>query len=132
MNIRADATFRAGDWSRLEALLVPKLTAGITAANFVVLGAAAAIVPVDTGRLQESGAESVEWKGSAVTGTVQFNAPYAAYVEFGTGRRGSSSAGAGPYDYDQNWPGMTAQPYLRPALDSTRAQVLDAIKGALD
>lgn len=130
--LRADSTFKAGSWSRLEALLVPKLTAGIQAANFAVLAASSAIVPVDTGRLQESPATSVEWKGSAVTGYVQYNAPYAAYVEFGTGRRGASSAGAGPYGYDENWPGMNAQPYLRPALDSTRAQVLDAIKNALD
>jgi HK97 gp10 family phage protein len=95
------------------------------------LGAAEAIVPVDTGQLQESGSTGVEWQGKAVVGYVQFNAPYAAYVEFGTGIRGAASPGAGPYEYTMSWPGMRAQPYLRPALDSSRGDVLDAIRSAL-
>jgi hypothetical protein len=51
-------------------------------------------------------------------------------VEFGTGRRGASSAGAGPYSYDPNWPGMVAQPYMRPALDTARPQILAAFAEA--
>jgi len=56
---------------------------------------------------------------------------YAGYVEFGTGRRGAASPGAGPFPYRQSWPGMAAQPYCRPALDIGRSQVLTAWQAAL-
>ena len=131
MNLRANATFRAGDWARLEAKLVPLLTIGAQNGAAEVLVEAQAIVPVDTGDLLRSGSTSVEWTGKVVTGYVEFGQPYAAYVEFGTGRRGQGSAGAGPYAYDQNWAGMVAQPYLRPALDTARPAVLSAFQEAL-
>ena len=41
--------------------------------------------------------------------------PHAAYVEFATGRRGAAT-GAGA-EYDPDWPGMAAQPYMQPAAD---------------
>ena len=131
VNLRATSSFRAGDFARLEQLLVPRLLDGIRAATMATLGAAEAIVPVDTGQLQESGSTGVEWQGRAVVGFVQFTAPWAAFVEFGTGARGAASPGAGPYEYTMSWPGMRAQPYLRPALDSSRGDVLDAIRSAL-
>ena len=131
MNLRANSTFRAGSFARLEALLVPRLTTGAQNAANAVLEISQGIVPVDTGELKSSGGTAVEWKGTTVTGFVTYGAYYAAYVEFGTGRRGAGSAGAGPFSYDQNWPGMVAQPYIRPALDQGRAQVMDAFKEAL-
>lgn len=131
MNLRANSTFRAGDWSRLEGLLVPKLTVGAQNAANAVLEISQGIVPVASGDLQRSGGTAVEWKGTTVTGFVTYGAYYAAYVEFGTGRRGAGSAGAGPFPYNQNWPGMVAQPYIRPALDQGRGQVMDAFREAL-
>lgn len=131
MNLRASATFRAGDFARLEDLLVPRLVKGASDAAHAVLDISQGLVPVDTGALKASVATSVEWVGKRVTGYVTYGAYYAAYVEFGTGRRGSSSAGAGPYPYNQNWPGMVAQPYVRPALDIGRTQIFDAFRAAL-
>ncbi len=110
---------------------MPKLVAGAKAAADAVLEISQGIVPVDTGELKASGRTETEWVGHAVTGLVIYDAPYAAYVEFGTGARGASSAGSGPFLYDLNWPGMVAQPYCRPALDQGRAEVLDAFKTAL-
>ena len=131
MNLRASSTFRAGDFARLEALLVPKLIAGATAGANAVLEISQGLVPVDTGELKASGGTTVEWVGRKVTGYVTYGAYYAAYVEFGTGRRGAESAGAGPYPYKESWPGMAAQPYCRPALDIGRGQVLTAFEQAL-
>ena len=99
------------------------------------------IVPVDTGALRESidyqvyrGIQNIERGGSiggsafSVTGIVQPDEPYAAYVEFGTGIRGASSPGAGAGPYSSTWPGMPAQPYMRPALDESRDSILDLFR----
>ncbi len=80
-------------------------------------------VPVDTGNLRESITVSVEETGSTVVGRVSTDVEYAAYVEYGTGMRGMESAGAGAGPYNPNWPGMPAQPYMRPALDEARGAI---------
>jgi hypothetical protein len=131
MNFRAQTSFRAGSFARLEQLLVPLLITGATNGANAVLAESQALVPVDTGALKVSGGTRVEWTGQRVTGYITYGAYYAAYVEFGTGARGAGSAGAGPYPYKLSWPGMLAQPYCRPALDSSRAAVLDAFRAAL-
>ena len=131
MNIKATASFQAGNWSRLEAKLVPLLTEGVGNAATAVLDISRQLVPVDTGELVSSGMTSVAWQGSSVNGFISYSAGHAAFVEFGTGIRGAASAGAGPYPYSETWPGMVAQPYIRPALDLGRQEVLDAIKAAL-
>lgn len=94
----------------------------------VVLEEAEAIVPVDTGELRESGHTEIEVEGSTVHGYVVFDSPHAGYVEFGTGQRGAASEGAGPYPYDPNWPGMVAQPYARPALDTARPAIIEIFR----
>ena len=107
--------------------VVPRLVAAVEDASLSVMFEAQALVPVDTGELQSSiGTGPVELVGSVVRGTVEANAPYAAYVEYGTGQRGEASAGAGPGPYSPSWPGMPAQPYMRPALDTARPAILDA------
>ena len=131
MNLRAQSSFRAGSFSRLEQIIVPKLVAGAQAGADAVLEISQGLVPVDTGALKDSGKTSVEWTGTRVSGYVTYGEYYAAYVEFGTGRRGSASAGAGPFPYNENWPGMVAQPYVRPALDIGREKVLTAFQAAL-
>ena len=130
MNIRANSTFNAGDFARVEALLVPRITAAVTQATDAVYQESQALVPVDTGNLHETAGTQVEDGAHAVKGYVVYPADYAAYVEFGTGQRGSSSSGAGPYSYSETWPGMVAQPYLRPALDTARPQIKAAFADA--
>ncbi len=104
----------------ISSRVTPAVRAAVTAFANLVLQEAQAIVPVDTGTLRDSGSVVVQDTPKTVVGHVVFSAPYAAYVEYGTGRRGAESAGAGPYPYTLSWPGMSARPYLRPALDTAR------------
>lgn len=109
---------------RLRAALVP-------AANLaaeMVADEARRLAPVDTGALQESiRALESQADGDQVTVKVVADIYYAGYVEYGTGQRGAGSPGAGPGPYDPNWPGMVAQPYMRPALDTVRGDVMAVI-----
>ncbi len=105
--------------------ITPAVLAATEEAAQIVLVEAQAIVPVDTGALRDSGSvQPASVVNSRALAEVVFAEPYAAYVEFGTGVRGSKSPGAGPYPYNPGWPGMAAQPYLRPALDTARAEML--------
>ncbi len=142
MNIRANATFKAGDFARLESLLVPRLIAAVDAATELVLGASQQLVPVDTGDLVSSGGREVQWKGQKVTGSVSYTSAHASFVEFGTGLIGSGTypyplpesgvpiTGSWIYDYKhQNWKGHIAQPYLRPALDLSHDGIIAGFLG---
>ena len=97
----------------------------------VVLESALEIVPVDTGELRDSGHVIVSQNYAAV----EFDSDHAVFVEYGTGIRGAASPGAGPGPYDPNWPGMRAQPYLRPAFDQHQEEaasmMADSISAAL-
>lgn len=121
-----------GSFARVEELLVPKLIKAAAAGAAIALGNTQLLVPVDTGELKASGsATPPEWVGTTVTAYVQYSAAHSAFVEWGTGVRGASSPGAGPWNYDVNWPGMPAQPYLRPGLDMSWSGILDAFQNAL-
>lgn len=102
---------------------------------------AQAIVPRRSGRLKESIMTSTETHGSKVTAILSANAysrgsegtgeSYARFVEFGTGQRGA--AGGATYagvtdesiEYNAAWIGMTAQPYLRPAMYDTIPELVE-------
>jgi HK97 gp10 family phage protein len=88
----------------------------------LILNVAKEYCPVDTGALRDSIAQNVEDAPNGVNGSVSAGMYYATYVEFGTGRKGDPSA---PYAHVESWPGMVAQPYMRPALDENKAAVLD-------
>ena len=142
MNIRAHATFRAGDFARLEARIVPKIMAAVDEGTQAVLDESRTLVPVDTGELASSGGKEVTWAGHKVTGAVSYTAPWAAFNEMGTGIRGE---GTYPYPLPQTgvpitgswiyhyriptWTGMAARPFLRPALDFARDQIMAAFRG---
>lgn len=144
MKLSATPTVRFGSFAALEALIVPKLIKGATAGSKIVLEESQVLVPVDGGKLKASGSFTVEWKGTSVVGYVMYTAGHAAFVEFGTGIVGRGTypfdlptegvpfTGEWIYDYkQQDWRGMVAQPYLRPALDICRQQILDAFQEAL-
>lgn len=124
MNIRAKSTFRAGSFAAVETRIVPKIVAAVTAATAEVFALSQDYVAVDTGELKASGRQEVTWVGQKVRGQISYSAGHAGYVEFGTGRRGAGSIGAGPYEYNVEWPGMVAQPYIRPAIDEGRGRIL--------
>ena len=132
MNFRASSTFKGAPFAQLEAKLVPLLTAGAQNAANAVLEISQGLVPVRSGELKASGGTAVEWTGHVVTGSVVYTSEHAAYNEFGTGRRGEESGNGAPgIIYDPNWPGMSGHPFVRPALDIGRQQILDAFTDAL-
>ena len=109
------------------AAIAPSVEAAVTNGANAVLAISRQYVPVDTGELVSSGGVEVEMKGLQIVGAVTYTAGHAAYVEMGTGRRGAESGhGAPGIEYDPNWPGMSGTPYLRPALDSGRPDILAA------
>ncbi len=86
-----------------------------------ILADAVAAAPSDTGRLRQS--LKITFKGAGGLGAeVGSNLPYSAFVEFGTGVRGSSSTHPPlPPNYSYGMkPGMHAQPYLFPAVEGNR------------
>lgn len=126
--ISATATFtpKLSPSSFVSGVISPAVRASCQAAAQLIQQAAQAKCPRRTGRLADSIAVEV------IDGDVQMSATvgprgvdYDFYVEFGTGRRGAGSAGAGPYPYKESWPGMAAQPYMRPAIDESRDAILD-------
>jgi hypothetical protein len=144
MNFRASVTIKFSDMdSYVEQNIVPHLVQAQKDATNAVLVEAQAIVPIDTGDLHDSGRTDVEWLASIrhVDGYISFTAPYAMFVEYGTGIRGAGTypydlpdsgvpiTGSWIYDYkNQNWIGHTAQPYLRPALDTAMPAILAAFQ----
>ena len=124
VDFRAKSDYRAGDYSRLLAAIAPRAIAAVTTGTAAVFNRSQELVPVDTGELKSSGSQSVEWSGDMVTGTVEYSADHAAYNEFGTGRRGAASGYAAPgITYNENWPGMSGSPYIRPALDESKPAI---------
>lgn len=125
--IRATATWRPrndlGQW--VQANIGPAVKAAVSESCELLKQRMIELVPVDTGRLRDSIAVSIEELPRTIRGSVGPDTPYAAYVEFGTGIRGQNSPGAGAGPYSSTWPGMPAQPYVRPALDEKRGEVLE-------
>ncbi len=130
MSLSARAQFTPrGDLGRfVEVKITPAVVAAVTASCKLIEETAKGYCPVETGALRDSITSSVDDSGKTVVGSVSPNMPYAAYVEFGTGIAGSESAGAGAGPYSETWPGMAAQPYMRPALDESREAVLDLFR----
>lgn len=93
--------------------------------------------PVGTGPRREARlVDSFSWEAKGLTAEMKVTNPHAAYVEFGTGIRGAQSAGVAGIEYDGDWPGMAAQPYMYPAAQRARegyaARMMEAaVKAAL-
>lgn len=95
-----------GDGGRfIEARVTRGAIASVAAAQGLIVQEAKTLVPVRTGFLRDS-IHSIDPQetGKTVVGNVTADAHYAFFVEFGTVK-------------------MAAQPYLRPALDTTREAV---------
>jgi len=99
---------------------IKKLFTAFKVASLKIQSDAQAIVPVDTGRLKLSIQSRVERKGDAVGAEIWSGAEseegkpvdYAAFVEFGTSK-------------------MKAQPYMRPAMDKNKAQLIKQLEQVL-
>ena len=129
MNFKAQAAFSGLNVAVAQKIFEQAARLSVEQGAGIVLEEAEAIVPVDTGELRESGhVEMVETSGPKPSAAVVFDSDHAAYVEYGTGVRGAASPGAGDGPYDPNWPGMPAQPYLRPALDTARPAIVEVFR----
>lgn len=118
-----------GDGGRfVQAAIDARVTEGVTKWARAVLETAQALVPVRSGDLRNSGHIVVTQTRGSISAAVVFDSDHSVFVEFGTGRRGASSAGAGDVPYNPNWPGMPAQPYLRPAFDEHRNEAQGMVR----
>lgn len=98
------------------------------------------MAPVDTGRLRASISSSHGRDGSVCWAQIGTNVEYAAYVEFGTGRKGSAEYRSADgrvrtepgIEFREDWPGTRPHPYVRPAvydfMPMYEQMVLDAVR----
>jgi HK97 gp10 family phage protein len=129
MNLTSFAKWQPrGDGGRfLAAKIDSAVAAGVQDWAQRVFDTSQELVPVDTGELKASGHMEVAQVGKQVFASISYDAEHSVYVEFGTGQRGAASAGAGPGPYSPKWPGMPAQPYLRPAFDAHREEATGVV-----
>lgn len=117
--------------SKLPAALTKGVMQGVNNAVVLVEDKAVVLAPVDTGDLRHKmGFEPAKEQNGEIIGKVYNTSDHAMYVEFGTGRRGNGSY-TYPTDvvleYDPDWAGQVAQPYLGRALHTSQSQVKSAI-----
>ena len=104
----------------------------------LVEGAAKDKAPKDTGALRRSITSKIEVTGSEIDGIVFTPLEYAPYVEYGTGLFAENGNGRqtpwvyrddkGDYHYTH---GQHPQPFLRPALNENKDEIIQIIKEAL-
>ena len=104
----------------------------------LVEGAAKDKAPKDTGALRRSITSKIEVNGSEIDGIVFTPLEYAPYVEYGTGLFAENGNGRqtpwvyrddkGNYHYTH---GQHPQPFLRPALNENKDEIIQIIKEAL-
>lgn len=137
------------DWSGILDAMDRGAHAGAVFAGDLLARKAKEIAPERTGALRAS-IRSGEPTGSFVDGSLEVivgaAAPYATFVEFGTGlygpkkqriRRANGGAfeipdGAGGFIYRYVLDGMEAQPYITPAVEQNRENIATQIAAAID
>lgn len=95
--------------------------------------------PKDTGALRRSITSEVVQEGGEIVGTVFTPLEYAPYVEYGTGLFAESGGRKDvPWHYQDDkgeWhstSGQKPQPFMRPALNESREEIMRIIKEALN
>jgi hypothetical protein len=129
VDFKAKSEFRPADLVALQASIVPRIVAAVTAGCGAAVAEARliALPHVQTGDyLASIHVGAVELIGHVVQGAVVADSAHAAYVEYGTGERGAASARPGPGPYAPGWPGMTAQAPLRTGVDLARPAIVEA------
>jgi hypothetical protein len=82
--------------------------------------------------------ESIQWVVDPLTmqGVIWTDSPYAPFVEFGTGIRGSTDANPQKSpespDYNTKWAGMVSQPFLYPAALKVKKVFAGRMESALN
>jgi HK97 gp10 family phage protein len=120
-----------------DAVSIDSVTASLNRACALVERAAKQKAPKGNGELRRSIASRTETDADGIKGIVFTPLLYAPYVEFGTGLFAENDNGRKevPWHYkddEGNWhttSGMKPQPFLRPALEENREQILRILKG---
>lgn len=131
MKVKATAIYRPrGDSGRfVETNVGPAVKASVVAGCRLVQEKAKALAAVDTGEMRDGIVVEIDASGKTVQGHVISTSDHGGYVEFGTGIAGAGSPGTGEGPYNMSWPGMVAQPYMRPAADESQEAVKEIFKG---
>ena len=94
--------------------------------------------PKGIGDLRRSITSKVEKSGNDIQGVIYTPLEYAPYVEFGTGLFAEEGGRQDvPWNYQDdegNWhstSGMKPRPYMRPALNDNREEILKTLKGGI-
>ncbi len=139
--VAARATFRPNGNTRrvVELIAQVRIFAAVQRSQGVIVEHARRNVTVRSGELQDSiGPGEIKDDGKRITGSVVATAGHAAFEEFGTGLIGAGTypgelpqenvpiTGSWDYDYRRvGYQGRAARPFMRPALDTARAEVLE-------
>ena len=123
----------------LEELADPaKFEAAVGRACALVEREAKIKAPKDTGALRRSIESKIDNDGTDIKGVVFTTLEYAPYIEYGTGLFAESGGRADvPWSYQDDkgeWhttSGIHPQPFMRPALDENREQILRILKEGL-
>ena len=123
----------------LDGLDSTKLESAITKATMLVEGEARIKAPKDNGELKRSIESRIESGGGNIQGIVFTPLEYAPYVEYGTGlfAEGGDGRKDVPWHYQDDkgeWhstKGQKPKPFMRPALDENREEILRIIKEGL-
>lgn len=121
---------------RLEAMSDPQqVRQALGKACAIVERAAKQNAPKGTGELRRSITSKIENQGGDMVGIVYTPLEYAPYVEFGTGLFAEFGGRKDvPWNYkddEGNWhstSGMMPMPYLRPALNENREEIVRILK----
>lgn len=121
---------------RLESISDPdKVRQALGRACAIVERAAKEKAPKGTGELRRSITSKIEDQGGDLVGIVYTPLEYAPYVEFGTGLFAENGGRMDvPWNYkddEGNWhstSGMKPMPYLRPALNENREEIVRILK----
>ena len=108
---------------------------GLKKACMLVERSAKQKAPKGTGELRRSITSKIESQGDELRGVVYTPLEYAPYVEYGTGLFAEDGGRTDvPWNYQDdegNWhstSGMPPRPFLRPALDENRAEILRLLR----
>lgn len=124
---------------RLEDIAdVNRAESAIKKACAIVERSAKQKAPKGTGELRRSITSKVEVNGDSLEGIIFTPLEYAPYVEYGTGIHAEESGRSDvPWCYkddEGNWHttyGMPPQPYMRPALDDNREEIIRVLREAI-
>lgn len=117
---------------------VPNLEGAVGKACALIERSAKEKAPKDTGALRRSITSKIEGSGADIQGIVYTPLEYAPYVEYGTGLFAENGGRKDvPWCYQDDkgeWhstSGMKPQPFMRPAVNENREEVLRILKEAI-